>query len=212
MTVPGPSIDRLTVLYRTLEDLLGEGERYASSADLGRRAQIPPYTVRKDLSYLENSCGSGSGYDLEALACLIRDSLGFHGECLVCVVGLGHIGSAIMANAEYAQGGYRIAAGFDSNVNLLELMKTDIPLFPAHEIPVRVRELGVGLAVLCVPAHAAQLSAERLAAGGVTGIVNFAPVALRGLPDTVEVRSVSVLDELRILTANRRTIVRTPNR
>ena len=199
--LPEPVIERLCILYRTVGDLIDRGMNTASSAELGNTAMIPAYNVRKDLSHLGSSCGTGAGYDLRELKNLLRDSLGFSGVRNVCVVGLGRIGTAVFGNNEYLEEGYRITAGFDSNVNKLELMKTPVPLYPAHEITDRVRELHIDFAVIAVPMDAAQRTADRLIAGGVTGIVNFAPVTLSGVPDNVIVRDVSVLKELRILTA-----------
>ncbi|MCL1932099.1 MAG: CoA-binding protein, partial [Treponema sp.] len=57
----------------------------------------------------------------------------------------------------------------------------------------------VELALLCVPAEAAQAAATQCVAAGVRGILNFAPVALK-LPPEVAVRNVYVVDELRSLS------------
>jgi redox-sensing transcriptional repressor len=53
--------------------------------------------------------------------------------------------------------------------------------------------------ILAVPAGAAQGLAERAAAAGVRGILNFAPVRLR-LPDEVEVNNVNLAVELEALS------------
>ena len=206
--LPEPTIERLVVLYRTVCTLIHEGILSASSGELGRACMSSAYNVRKDLSHLSSSCGTGNGYNLLGLKELLQQSLGFTGIVNACVVGLGNIGAAIMRNDEFLEEGYKIAAGFDSNVNRLELMRTHIPLFPAHEIPQRVQELHIEMAVVAVPSDAAQLTADRLVKGGIMGIVNFTHVVLSDIPKEVRVRNISVLKEFKILTALSDSITR----
>jgi redox-sensing transcriptional repressor len=56
----------------------------------------------------------------------------------------------------------------------------------------------IEIALLCVPSGAAQAVAEKCVAAGITGILNFAPAALR-LPPEIAVRNMYVADELRSL-------------
>jgi redox-sensing transcriptional repressor len=53
--------------------------------------------------------------------------------------------------------------------------------------------------ILAVPAEAAQTLAERAAAAGIRGILNFAPTQLR-LPPTVAVQDVNMVMELEALS------------
>jgi redox-sensing transcriptional repressor len=58
-----------------------------------------------------------------------------------------------------------------------------------------VRRLGAQLAVIAVPAEAAQRAADALTAAGVRGILNFAPVNLK-VPEGVAVNSVDLVVQL----------------
>ncbi|MFP4563523.1 MAG: redox-sensing transcriptional repressor Rex [Spirochaetia bacterium] len=198
--IPKPAVERLCRVYHVLTKLLEEEAVEISSAEIGKRMGIKPHTVRKDISYLDGETGSPGGYDVKALSGRIRDVLGFDERTRGCIVGLGRLGSALLAYMEEKHEGFEIAAGFDSSVNRLELLKTRVPLYPAHEISERVRKKKIRVAVLTVPADAAQLTAERLTEGGVRGIINFAPVGLHGLEGVV-VRNVYLLDEIRIVSA-----------
>jgi redox-sensing transcriptional repressor len=90
-------------------------------------------------------------------------------------------------------------------VNRVEILKSPVPLFPAHKMGEVVCRFGIEIALLCVPADAAQGAAEKLAAAGIRGILNFAPVILN-LPGgddksgAVAVRNVYLADELRALS------------
>jgi redox-sensing transcriptional repressor len=191
--------------------------RTVTSAELETLSGWPRDTIRKDISLLpgagEEAMGTNAGYAPETLGPAIRGALGLDRRRRFCVVGLGRLGSAYL-NAgtgpealDYRE--FELAAGFDTNVNRVEILKSPVPLFPAYKMGEVIGRLGIEIALLCVPAEAAQGAAEKLAAAGIRGIVNFAPRVLklpgsRSGPDphgakTVAVRNVHVADELRAL-------------
>jgi redox-sensing transcriptional repressor len=158
------------------------------------------HTIRKDISCLGGVGGSNDGYDPSLLIPVIRNALGLGDKHRVCVVGLGRLGSAYLNFSAFEQSGeFELAAGFDTNVNRVEILKSPIPLYPAYKIKEVIPRFGIEMALLCVPGEAAQSAAEKLAAAGIQGIVNFAPAALR-LSSDIVVRNVYVVDELRALT------------
>jgi redox-sensing transcriptional repressor len=95
-------------------------------------------------------------------------------------------------------GGFELRAGFDTNVNRTEILKSPVPLYPAYKMGEVIGRFEIEIALLCVPAENAQAAAEKLAAAGIKGIVNFAPQVLT-VPPSVAVRNVYVADELRAL-------------
>ena len=64
-----------------------------------------------------------------------------------------------------------------------------------EKLPQRVGELGAELGIITVPGDVAQIVADALAAGGVRGILNFAPVVLR-LPQHVSLVTVDLAIQL----------------
>jgi redox-sensing transcriptional repressor len=145
------------------------------------------------------------GYSPEKLAPAIRLALGLGRPRKFCVVGLGRLGSAFLNIDWKAEGAggfegaeFELAAGFDINVNRVEILKSPAPLYPSFKMNEVISRLGIEIALLCVPETAAQTAAEKLAAAGIRGIVNFAPAAL-ALPPAVTVRNVYVIDQLRAL-------------
>jgi redox-sensing transcriptional repressor len=188
------------------------GGRPLTSAEAEAITGWPRETIRKDISCLEaEALGTSSGYAPELLIPAIRKALGLDRRRLFCIVGLGRLGSAYLNFSGDAgaagQAGlpgiaaweeFQLAAGFDSNVNRIEILKSAVPLYPAYKIPEVVSRLSIELALLCVPVEAAQASAEKLAAAGIRGILNFTPLTLK-LPPQAAVRNVSPVDELRAL-------------
>jgi len=199
--IPKPAIVRLCSLYKIIQGLETNGETTASSSLLAKKMGLQPHTVRKDISYIGEGGSRGAGYSLVDLKRLIENSLGFGNGHPTCLVGLGRLGSAMLKHGRFFDEGYKLVAGFDTNVNKLEILETDVPLYPAYMIPDIIAEKRIEFAVLAVPEEAVQAAAERLISGGIKGIVNFAPVEINHGDKDVFIRNISVLGELRVLTA-----------
>jgi redox-sensing transcriptional repressor len=198
MSIPEPAKARLLHIMGLLEKQGGA----LTSAEVEALTGWSSYTIRKDISALgaEGGAGSGAGYAPEVLIPLIRRALGLDRPRRYCVVGLGRLGSAyINYRTPVHAEDFELAAGFDSNVNRLEILSAPVALYPAYKMGEVIRRFEIELALLCVPPEAAQGAAEKLEAAGIRGILNFAPVILN-LSARCVVRNVSFLDELRSLT------------
>jgi redox-sensing transcriptional repressor len=193
--------ERLLHLMRILE---AAGDGPISSARIEGLTGWSSHTIRKDISFLEAAeapeeglrPGSSSGYAPAFLLPLIRHALSLDRRRKYCVVGLGRLGSAYL-NPQ-SPGGFELTAGFDISVNRLEILKSPAPLYPVYKMGEVITRFGIEIALLCVPPAAAQDTAEKLAAAGIRGILNFTPVALR-LPPSLAVRDVCLEEELRAL-------------
>jgi redox-sensing transcriptional repressor len=176
------------------------GEGPVSSARLEAQSGWSSHSIRKDISYLGvgGSGSSSGGYIPALLLPLIRKALDLDRRRLFCVAGLGRLGSAYLNLSPQELGEFELAAGFDTNVNRLEILKSPVPLYPAYKMGEVISRFGIEIALLCVPGENAQAAAEKLAQGGIKGIVNFAPLVLR-LPAEIKVRHVHLGDELRSL-------------
>jgi redox-sensing transcriptional repressor len=195
-----PAIERLSILYTMLERLEKSGRTVVTSSELGRIMNVPAHTIRKDINFLGQT-GREEGYNVSALKDIIGKELGFGKPRKACIVGLGRLGCAIINFAGFLDSNIKIEAGFDSNINRIETLETDIPLFPACDIVDIVKDKNIELGVITVPPASAQATADRLIHGGVKGILNFAPVILKVEKPGIEVRNFYVLEEFRILSA-----------
>lgn len=201
MKISDATLKRLTQVYRTLSRLIWfEPEvKYVSSAKLGELIDFPSHTIRKDISCLGEIGNSGRGYDVVDLHDFIAEKLGLHKERKAAVVGLGRIGTAILDYGRFGKSGFNVVAGFDSNINRVDTLVADVPLFPAYEMTDIVREKGIELAFLTVPAEGAEKSLQRLIDGGIKGVVNFSPIVLKS--DDIIIRNVDITGELTLLSA-----------
>ncbi|MDR1105823.1 MAG: CoA-binding protein [Treponema sp.] len=203
--IPEPAKERLLYLLRLLEKNRDEGSGLVTSAMVEELTGWHRDTIRKDISWLGNggeAAGTPGGYNPQFLIPAIRKALGLDRVRRFCVVGLGRLGSAYL-DRPFAPGPggmeeFELAAGFDTNVNRVEILKSSVPLYPAYKMGEVISRFGIEMALLCVPAGAARDAAGKLAAAGIRGIINFAPAAL-ALPPDITVRNVYLADELRAL-------------
>jgi redox-sensing transcriptional repressor len=198
--IPQPTIIRLCSIYQLLCGLEKEGVKKVSSTELEEKTGVPSHTIRKDISFIGEIGDTGKGYEVLKLKTHIQNNLRLNRERKACIVGLGRLGSAIMQWPLLAEGEFRIVAGFDSNINKVETIKTAVSVFPAHEIPDVVKRMGIELGIIAVPPARAQEVADQLMQAGVRGIVNFAPAIVKSSRNDCFIRNMDIAGELRVLS------------
>lgn len=206
--VPTAVIARLPELLRVLDAAVRRGELTVSSDDLARGIEVGGAMVRKDLSLLGLSGTRGVGYDAAVLRYQIADVLGLHADRPVAIVGMGHLGRALAAYAGFAEQGFRITAVFDADPKVVgtdvhPVRRDRLQVTDAGQLEHVIAREGIRMAILAVPAPAAQGVAERLVAAGVVSLLNFAPISL-DLPAHVRVRRTDLAAELQILAFHAR--------
>lgn len=197
--IPRKTVYRLSVYLRCLQRLKANNIRTVSSEALAKVAGVKPTQLRKDLTYFGQFGTRGLGYDVEQLAQMIVDLLGTSSLQPVVLVGVGNLGSALLSYRGFQQEGFEIVAAFDVEPKAARGKKSDIPIYPMQRLAEIIREQHVKMAILTVPASAAQEVANTLADCGVTGILNFAPIVL-AVPEEVMVSNVNLAIELENLS------------
>ncbi len=92
-----------------------------------------------------------------------------------------------------------MAALLDASPELVGTTLGELAIEDVADLEQVVADRGVTIAVLAVPAAAAQEVAVRLVEAGVTAILNFAPTHI-DVPDRVTLRKVDLSVELQILS------------
>ena len=116
----------------------------------------------------------------------------------VCIAGLGRLGAALLDEALFEGSGFAIKAGFDSNVNRVEILRSTFPLYPAADMNWVIKQEHISRAILTVADKDAQVMCDRLVKAGITGIVNMTRAVLK-VPDGVRVENVSVVTALKLV-------------
>jgi redox-sensing transcriptional repressor len=184
---------------RCLTRLKSNSIRTVSSEALAKAAGVKPTQLRKDLTYFGQFGTRGLGYDVDELGHMISDLLGTTSLQPVVLVGVGNLGLALLSYKGFAAEGFEIVAAFDLDVKRKRDKNIPTPIVEMSKLEEVVRERGVKMAILTVPAAAAQEVANRLIAVGITGFLNFSPIVLT-VPEDVMVNNVNLAIELENLS------------
>jgi redox-sensing transcriptional repressor len=196
--VPEATVARLPVYLRTLTGLVERGVSTVSSEELAVEAGVNSAKLRKDLSHLGSYGTRGVGYDCQYLVYQISRELGLAEDWRVVIVGIGNLGHALANYGGFASRGVSVVALLDNDPDVVGENVAGLTVLPVSDLEQVVAERGVSIGVIAAPGPAAQEVCDRLVAGGVTSILNFAPTVLQ-VPDGVVVRRVDLSTELQIL-------------
>ena len=130
---------------------------------------------------------------------MISDLLGTKRLQPVILVGVGNLGSALLSYRGFEQEGFEIVAAFDVDLDRRRSKQVKQPVHPMDDLEKVVSERGVRMAIVTVPATAAQEVTNRLVSCGIAGILNFSPIVLQ-VPEEVMVNNVNLAIELENLS------------
>ena len=197
--IPEKTVTRLSIYLRCMEDLAAEGVVSVSSRELAERFGLNSAQVRKDLAYFGQFGVRGLGYYITELTHNLERILGLKQDWQVALVGVGNLGSALLAYKGFQARGFKLSVAFDTDPAKAGQVVGGIPIQLMSSLVPTLRKLKVKIALLTVPAPAAQSVADRLVEAGVTAILNFAPTQLT-VPDGVKVQYVDLSVLLKTLS------------
>lgn len=198
--IPDIVIRRLPIYVRTLRALVAAGYETVSSDDLAAQIGVTAAQIRRDLSYFGKFGKQGKGYEVATLVSEILHILNLDRQWDVALCGYGHLGQAIAAYRGFEPSSFRIAAVFDREPEHIGVMTAaGVPVRPDTEITSVVRAMGIRMGIVAVPERAAQDVADALVAGGVTAILNYAPVIVR-VPEGVWMREIDPISAMQSMT------------
>jgi len=200
MKPPAPKTvaHRLPLYLRRLEHLSADGVQTVSSRALAKSLGLKDAQVRKDLAYFGTFGRPGVGYTVAELTAKLRGILGTDRTWRVALVGFGNLGRALVSYRGFRRKAFKIEAVFDADRAKIGHRAGDLVVQDVADLAAQVRRLQIPLAILAVPAAAAQPVADDLTRAGVVGILNFAPVTLN-VPPHVAVNNIDLticLEEL----------------
>ena len=197
--MPRKTIYRLSIYLRCLVRLRENGIGTVSSDALAKAAGVKSTQLRKDLALFGNFGTRGLGYDVAELSAKISGELGTSRLQPVVLVGVGHLGLALVSYRGFEKEGFEIVGAFDIEPNRRRDKRIALPIRGIDELPKFIADNGVRMAILSVPAAVAQEVANKLIAAGIMGILNFAPIVL-AVPEEVMVNNVNLAIELENLS------------
>ncbi|MBZ0284925.1 MAG: redox-sensing transcriptional repressor Rex [Anaerolineae bacterium] len=197
--IPDIVIGRLPVYLRALTRLAQEGHEVTSSHELGQRLGISSAQIRKDLSHFGGFGKQGTGYQIGYLVEQLRQVLKVDQEWEVALVGAGDLGSALAHYKGFGDRGFRIACVFDNSPQKVGQRLGDFTILSTDDIEKNIRERGIKIAMIAIPAEKAQEVADRLIGAGVRAILNYAPINLN-VPENVRVQYIDPVVHMQRMT------------
>jgi redox-sensing transcriptional repressor len=197
--VPAIVIGRLPLYLRALTQLASEGRRVTSSQELSEKLGFSSAQIRKDLSYFGEFGKQGTGYEIEYLEQSLREILKVHHIWEMALVGAGDLGHALANYDGFESRGFRIAAIFDADPQKIGTTMAQWRVQPIQEMRGILRERRIHVAIIAVPASAAQAVADELVESGVRAILNYAPTTL-SVPPRVKVYHIDPVAGLQSMT------------
>jgi redox-sensing transcriptional repressor len=192
--------NRLSVYLRCLNTLEGAGVRTISSQALAEQFHLNAAQIRKDLAYFGEFGVRGVGYYVRDLKRHLRQILGLDRKLRVGIMGAGNLGLALADYPGFKMEGFEIAALFDSQREKVGLQsRGGVPIHDIHDLKKIARRDGIRIAVIAVPAIAAQQVLNLVVAAGIKAILNFSPGTMQ-VPDDVKLKSVDLTVSLESLS------------
>jgi len=198
-TIPDIIIGRLPVYLRALQHLADRGVLTTSSQELGELIGISAAQIRKDISQFGEFGKQGTGYSIAFLIERLQDILKVDRVWDMAIVGMGDIGHALARYNGFMNRGFRVSLVFDNDPQKIGQKIGDFEVFGLAVMPEKIKQQKIKIAVLTVPASAAQEMADQLVKAGVKAVLNYAPTSL-SVPDDVHVQYIDPVTHLQRMT------------
>lgn len=192
--------NRLSIYLRCLTELDGAGVRTISSQALAEQFHLNAAQIRKDLAYFGEFGVRGVGYYVRDLRRHLRQILGLDRRYRVAIIGAGNLGLALADYPGFRQEGFEIVALFDSlQEKVGQQSRGGVPIRDIEDLKRHARRDRIRIAMLAVPAGAAQRVVDWVVASGIKAVLNFSPGTLR-VPSDVKLKSVDLTVSLENLS------------
>ena len=201
--IPSITINRLSIYHRCLEKILETGNVEAleiiSSFEIAEMTGINSAQIRKDLAYFGEFGRRGLGYPLIDLNRELKKILGLDKEWSIIIAGAGNLGKALVKYKGFQKRGFVIKGIFDNNPSKIGNKLVHIFIYDIKEVEKFIQAKNINIGILVVPADSAQEVADKMVAGGIKAILNFAPVHII-LPSEIKIHNVDLSIEFEGLT------------
>ena len=197
--IPEIIIGRLPVYLRALQRMADNGIKTTSSQELGEHVGISAAQIRKDISQFGEFGKQGTGYSIAYLLDKLKEILKVNRRWEVALVGAGDMGHALARYQGFVNRGFQIVMIFDNDKEKVGQKVDGFTIEDSDKLVERVKSAGIKIAMLTVPAPAAQGVADKLVQAGVKAILNYAPISLN-VPRNVKVQYIDPATHLQRMT------------
>ncbi|MDD3949093.1 MAG: redox-sensing transcriptional repressor Rex, partial [Anaerolineaceae bacterium] len=154
--IPKIVISRLPIYIQALNQLLRDNKTVISSMELGEILGITSSQIRKDLSHFGGFGKQGTGYDIILLMESLREILNLNQIWQIVVVGVGHIGQALLNYDGFGRKGFEIVAAYDNSPAVIGKKIGGIEVLSVDQMEEQICSKQIDIAAIAVPAEQAQ--------------------------------------------------------
>jgi redox-sensing transcriptional repressor len=197
--IPDIIITRLPVYLRALQRMADKGLQTTSSQELGERVGISAAQIRKDISQFGEFGKQGTGYSIPYLMNKLREILKVDRMWDVIIIGAGDVGHALARYQGFANRGFNVVMIFDNDKSKVGHKIGEFTVEDTDTLVERVKSAGIKIAMLTLPASAAQEMTDKLVEAGIKAILNYAPLSLT-VPKGVKVQHIDPAIHLQRMT------------
>ncbi len=178
-SIPDIVIGRLPLYLRELSRMEADPDRITTSShELAERLGISSAQIRKDLSHFGEFGKQGTGYHIHYLIERLTEILHLTHEWPVALVGAGFLGHALASYRGFQRRGFVITCVFDNDPEKIGQAVGELTVQDTAGMVESLRQQGIQIAILAVPANVAQATTNTLVEAGVKAILSYAPVSL----------------------------------
>ena len=170
-----PTLKRLPLYCNIAQHAFDTGKKLISSSEIADCLNIDSTQVRKDIAAIGYGGKPRVGFDSKELVKYIKKFLGLDKINSVILIGAGNLGIALARYKGFLLQGINITALFDNDTKLIGSEIDGKRVLSIDELENYISENKIKIAILTVPASAAQEIADKLCSFGIKGIWNFAP-------------------------------------
>jgi redox-sensing transcriptional repressor len=192
--IPNETVRRLPIYLRGLTLLSQQGLINISSNKLADFVNVNHWQIRKDFSYFGDFGKRGVGYNIETLIRQIKKILNLDVAHRAALVGVGNLGSAVLAYPGFKTYGFEITAAFDNDPVKIGTKVNNVIVENVSKLSTLAKRQ-VELGIIAVPEQAAQDAANALVKVGIKGILNFAPCRIN-VPKKIKVITIDIATDL----------------
>jgi redox-sensing transcriptional repressor len=197
--IPDIIVGRLPIYLRALQRMSEKGMKTTSSQELGEHVGISAAQIRKDISQFGEFGKQGTGYSIQFLLDKLREILKVDRIWDVIIIGAGDMGRALAHFQGFSNRGFHVVMVFDNDKNKVGQKIGEFIIEDTANLVEKIKASGVKVAMLTVPASAAQDIADKLVQAGVKAILNYAPISLN-VPGSVKVQYIDPSSHLQRMT------------
>ncbi|THB67779.1 MAG: redox-sensing transcriptional repressor Rex [Spirochaetaceae bacterium] len=182
-----PTIKRLPSYLHIIEAAKTEGRQFISGTIIAEELGLEPIQVRKDIAATGITGKPRIGFPVDELIDAISSFLRWNQVNQAILLGVGHLGTALMGYTEFRRHGLDIIAAFDADPSKQSKTINGINIYPIEEMEKFTRKQKPEIAILTVPSGVAQETADAVVAAGIKAVWNYTNVKLK-LPPHVLVQ------------------------